>query len=289
MPCGRCDLLAGLDSAGCFRAIPADVRKRSSASSFDSLSRFSLSCRREASGGTLPPIAMTLYGGSDPRDLPNYTPAEAARWLGLVQATLRVWLVGQRYRTRQGVKLAKPVVKPAARDPLQLSFWNLVECNVVASIRKTHGVSFQKARRALDFVERRLGVSRPLIHEEFATDGVHLFVERYGKLIAASQQGQVALRELLEASLIRIERDEAGLAAKLYPWSHEPSEPQVVAIDPRVSFGRPVLAATGIPVDILMERFRSGETIGHLADDYRVEPSRIESVVRWAACGPAAA
>jgi hypothetical protein len=57
------------------------------------------------------------------RDLANYTLAESARWLGLVPNTLRVWLVGQNYRTSSGVKRMLPVVRPAATNPLGLSFW----------------------------------------------------------------------------------------------------------------------------------------------------------------------
>ena len=233
--------------------------------------------------------AKRLYKGADPRDLPNYTAAEAARWLGVVQGTLRTWHLGHTYTTQQGPKCAKPVIKPAAKDPLELSFWNLVESSVLASIRKVHGVSLQKVRRALNFVERELNSKRPLIEQQFATDGVHLFVERFGQLVSASQSGQVVIRELLAASLTRIERDPKGLAAKLYPWTHDPKEPRVVAVDPAVSFGRPTLIATGVPVETIMERFRAGDSIESLAEDYRVKRDLIEGAVRWAAGGAAAA
>ncbi len=230
-----------------------------------------------------------LYLSSDPRNLPNYTVAEAARWLGLVPATLRTWAVGNTYPTKDGPKRAKPVMEPADTAPLELSFWNLVECSVLAAMRQTHGVSFQKVRKALDFVENRLGHARPLIQAEFETDGVHLFVEHYGGLIAASQSGQAVIRDMLKASLTRIESDPSGLAARMYPWTHAPTEPRIVSVDPRVSFGRPTLIETGISVETIMERFRSGDTIEHLARDYRVEDSKVENVVRWAAGGAAAA
>lgn len=182
-----------------------------------------------------------------------------------------------------------PVIRPAATKPVELSFWNLVECSVLAAIRKTHGVSFQKARKALLYVERELGQRRPLIQEQFATDGVHLFVQRYGKLIAASENGQTVIREVIEASLTRIECDRSGLASRLYPWSHDPTEPRVVSVDPQVSFGRPTVVDSGVPVEVLLERFRAGDTIEQLASDYRVAASRVEDVVRWAAGGSAAA
>ena len=250
------------------------------------------SCRTATSGEGRPRSTAVNQRPSDqhrdPRDLPNYTLAESARWLGLVEGTLRVWLVGQSYKTQSGTKRGQAVVKPAHTDPLGLSFWNLVECSVLASVRKTHKVSLQRVRRALTYVARELDKPRPLIEQDFVTDGVDLFVERYGKLIAASQHGQLAMREVLEASLTRIERDDAGLAARLFPWSHRPTEPKIVSVDPRVAFGRPVLTSTGITVDSILGRFRAGESIEHLASDYRITQACIEDLVRWAV-EPAAA
>ena len=224
----------------------------------------------------------------DPRDLPNYTLPEAARWLGLAPNTLRVWVRGQNYTTQSGARRAPPVVHPAVVHPLGLSFWNLVECSVVATIRKQHDVSLQKVRRALAYVARELGKKRPLIDQEFSTDGVGLFVEHFGRLIDASKPGQLAMRQILEAGLTRIDRDEAGLAARLFPWRRDPHEPRVVAVDPRIAFGQPILTGTRVPVEVVFDRFRAGDTIAHLARDYRVEPDRIEDLVRtW--FGPAAA
>jgi uncharacterized protein (DUF433 family) len=216
----------------------------------------------------------------DSRDVPNYTLVESARWLALVPNTLRVWLRGQDYPTKAGKRRAQPVVHPAGTDPLGLSFWNLVECSVLATIRKEHEVSLQKVRRALAYVAKELGKQRPLIEQDFSTDGVHLFVERYGKLIAASQQGQTAMRKIMEAGLTRIDRDEKGLASRLFPWRSDPREPRIVSVDPRVAFGQPVLASTRVPVDVIFDRFRAGDSLDHLAEDYRVDRDRIEDLVR---------
>lgn len=197
-----------------------------------------------------------------------------------MQSTLRVWLRGQDYPTRSGKRRAQPVVRPAAVDPLSLSFWNLVECSVLATIRKHHEVPLQAVRRALDYVGKELGTKRPLIDQEFSTDGVGLFVERFGKLVDASQKGQLAMREILEAGLTRIERDAEGLAARLFPWRRDPSEARIVAVDPRVAFGQPVLASTRVPVEVIFDRYSAGDSMDHLAEDYRVGRDVIEDLVR---------
>lgn len=228
------------------------------------------------------PLDADPHGASrDIRDVPNYPAAEAARCLGMVSQTLRTWFLGQR-----GME---PLFTPASRRPLTLSFWNLVESSVVGSIRNVHGISFQKVRRALRFVEERMEVPRPLITQDFVTDGVSLFVEQCGALVSATEDGQLIIRDLVEASLMRIERDEEGLAARLFAWTHDPHEPRVVSIDPRVSFGRPTLAGTGITVEALVDRFHAGDTIASLAEDYRVAPDQVEAMMRWAVGGASAA
>lgn len=218
----------------------------------------------------------------DRRDLANYTLREASRWLGLPQPTLRSWLLGRPSPAGKDGGHSQALVHPAGRDPLGLSFWNLVECSVLAAIRRDHGVSMQRVRRALQFVQERLEIRRPLIHARFQTDGVQLFLERYGELISPAEHGQAVMRESLEAGLRRIEADESGLARRLFPWTRRPDEPLSVSLDPTIAFGRLVLTGTGIPVAAVAERFQAGEDIAALAEDYRVDRGKIEDAVRWA-------
>ena len=53
-----------------------------------------------------------------------------------------------------------------------------------------------------------------------------------------------------------------------------------MVIDPNVSFGRPVLAGTGIPTAVIAERFNAGETIAELIEDYNRTPTEIEEAIR---------
>lgn len=226
--------------------------------------------------------SVDLYGGRDPRDVATYGLAEAARYLRLPATTLHAWVIGQAYETRAGRKRrVQPVILVPRSRPVLLSFWNLTEAYVLATIRRHHQVSLQKVRKALRFVQDELELKRPLIEQEFLTDGVDLFVDRYGRLINASQVGQVAMRKLLEASLRRIERDPRGLADRLFPWSKDPAERRVVEIDPRRAFGRMVITGTGVPTEAVAERWRAGDTIPDLSRDYRLDQNVIEDALRW--------
>jgi uncharacterized protein (DUF433 family) len=223
------------------------------------------------------------------RDLPRYSPREAAHHLSLPAATVRAWCVGYEYSHVRGeARRFQPLIKPATKSPLSLSFWNLVELYVLASLRRHHEVPMAKVRAALRFTGRELGSSRPLIEETFYTDGFEIFVEKYRTLLDATD-GQTVMRDTLSQSLKRVDRGTDGRVLRFYPWLLSPEEPRAVEVDPGRSFGRLVLAGTGIPTEIVGERFRAGDTIDALAKDFRVERSRIEQALRWEQCAPRAA
>ncbi len=139
-----------------------------------------------------------------------------------------------------------------------------------------------KVRAALNYVGKKLKSAHPLISQEFETDGASLFVTRYGKLVDVSEQGQTYLREVVAAHLERLERDEQGVF-RLYPFTTpelNAQNPRSVYIDPRVSFGRMVLAAAGVPTSAVVERYRAGESIAHLAEDYGCKGLDVEEAIR---------
>jgi uncharacterized protein (DUF433 family) len=167
-----------------------------------------------------------------------------------------------------------------------LSFYNLIEAHVLSALRREHNVALWKIRKALDYVGSHFPARHQLADHRFETDGVDLFLERYGRLINLSQEGQLAMRGIIKAYLRRIERDRKGLPIRLYPFTRkgmEPAhadEPRAVVIDPLVSFGRPVLRGTGIPIVAIAERYKAGESIAELADDYERAPGEIEEAIR---------
>jgi uncharacterized protein (DUF433 family) len=134
----------------------------------------------------------------------------------------------------------------------------------------------------MQYVERELKVKRPLIHAQFKTDGVNLFVEKWGKLVNASGDGQLAMRDALASSLRRVDWDRQGLAVRLFPLVRTAGteQPRTIVIDPERGFGRPTLAGKGVRVDIVVERYRAGETIEELARDYGVSVDLIDDAVR---------
>jgi uncharacterized protein (DUF433 family) len=223
----------------------------------------------------------------DPGLAPAYSTAEAAHYLHIPEETLRSWVVGRLYPVAGQSKRSRPLIHLGDPKRQYLSFINLVEAHVLAAIRRRHGVTLPKVRNALDYVRRQFRVEHPLINQALQTDGLDLFIERYGELINASREGQRAMKEIIGVYLKRIEWDAKGLPIRLYPFTRDTqavvapaSDPRVVVMNPTISFGRPVIAGTGIPVSSIYERYKAGDSVAELARDFSLEISAIEEAIR---------
>lgn len=228
---------------------------------------------------------MTRISAANVRERPAYSIGEAANYLGLNASTLQSWALGRHYPTSGGDRHWPALFVIADAKNRRLSFINLVEANVLAAVRRDHGVKMHSVRSALDFVRRALGVQRPLADQAFATDGVGLFVEHYGKLIEASKHGQQVLRGMLDDALKRVDRDgPGGVPIRLYPpkTPNDRDRAKYVAFDPSIAFGRPALVKAGVPIAAIADRFRAGDSMTFLAEDYGVGTEAIEEAIRLA-------
>lgn len=217
-------------------------------------------------------------------DKPAYPASEAAYILNLPPATVKAWSFGQTRRDDGSVRF-KAVIHAADKHNKLLSFVNLCELHVLAAIRRVHRVSLPKVRDSVEYLRNQLGVDRPLIDRQFKTNGIDLFVEQASKLLNVSRQGQEALRGEFELALARIERDNQGNPIKLFPYSrtsdHTAEQPKFVVIDPRLSFGRPVLTQSAVPTEVIFDRFQAGDSLEDMALDYNVDEKEIEEALRF--------
>ena len=229
-----------------------------------------------------PRRAPMVDSDRDRRELPAYGVVDAARYLRMPQATLRSWVLGRLYPTSKGHRVFRPVIRLPQPDWPALSFVNLVEAHVLEAIRREHEIPLGKVRAAMSVLERKFGSEHPLADHQFETDGLDLFIEKAGLLINLTQDGQLAIRQIVHAYLKRIERDVRGIPVRLYPFTRKRDldEPRSVVIDPSISFGRPVLVGTGIATAVVAERFKAGETIEDLARDYARGALEIQEAIR---------
>ena len=224
---------------------------------------------------------------NDPRLMPAYSVAEAAHYLHMPTPTLRSWVAGRTYPVSGQSKRSRPLIHLDDENRQYLSFINLVEAHVLAAIRRRHGVKLPKVRSALDYLRNHFKVERPLVEGVFQTDGLDLFVERYGALINVSKEGQHAMKEIIGVYLQRIDRDSKGLPVKLFPFtrnsegaSSPSSDPRIIVMNPSISYGRPVINGTGIPAASIYERYKAGDSVEALSKDFRLETNAIEEAIR---------
>lgn len=216
------------------------------------------------------------------REAPIYSAAEAAQYLRLPISTVRAWSFGQGYRVRDEKRRFESVIGTADRKNRRLSFINLVELLVLAAIRRTHRVPLPHVRRAVNFLRKHFPSAHPLADHAFQTNGVGLFVEKFGQILNLSRDGQIEMKQFIDAYLRGVDRDSKGVPIKLHlPRSEKRTKDRsMVVIDPGRGFGRPVLDGTGVRTELIVARFQAGEPIASLAEDYALSSNVIEEVIR---------
>ena len=186
----------------------------------------------------------------DLRQAPLYSIPECARYLGLPASTVRGW-IAQPGSESQGDP--RRLVKPAGSDPTALSFTNLVELFVLSSLRRNREPPTKGLLKSVMHVTR--GDNDPV---RYASSKVDFCIKR-------------------------IEYDGDGLPVRFFPFTRGfgQEDPKLVAIDPAVKFGRPVIAGTGVRTGSIAKFVKAGESIQELAEDYRVSLGQIEEAIRY--------
>lgn len=204
-------------------------------------------------------------------EIPIYSPSEAARYLRVPYQTLRYWVQ------------SNPVIKPASVNPLRLSFANLLECHMLSFLRSNYQIRIPKVRKALQTLASIHPSEHPLVDNPLETDAVDLFIREYGDVIInLCHYGQTVLKDVIGIHLRRIEIDDAGVY-RFFPFVEQKTErePKSILISPSISFGKPVIAGTGISTAVVASRFHARESIEALANEYGRPVQDIEEAIRW--------
>jgi len=217
----------------------------------------------------------------NPPETPNYTLDEAARYLHVNPSTIHYWVIGEGG--------AAPLTTVFSRRPqILLSFKNLVELFVLESLRCTHGISLQSIRLSVEELRLEKPSKYPLADYQLCTRGGRtVYLDNDGEeLVSLTEFRQQAFREILRPLLKRVDRNEKGIAHRLFPFTRKqhlksPADaPRFVVIDPNVAFGMPVLVNSRISTAFLFSRNRGGASISKLAADYGRPEAEIEEAIK---------
>jgi uncharacterized protein (DUF433 family) len=213
-------------------------------------------------------------------ELPNYGLPEASLYLHVPISTLRYWVLG--------TEADRPLVRLASRHPRSLlSFKNLIECYVLEVIRLSHKIGLRTIRYSLATALSKYPSPHPFADYSLTTHNGHIYLDERD-LVDLSKGGQFAFREFMDSSFRRVDRNQSGLAKRLFPFTEKAQMLQAqaeasrtVVIDPAVSFGMPVLADSRITTGFLASRYRGGDSISMLAKDYGRKEREIEEALIW--------
>jgi uncharacterized protein (DUF433 family) len=211
--------------------------------------------------------------------LPAYQVSTAARYARVAPQTVTYW----HYATAK-VGPALPGKDRGAR----LSYLQLIEVAFVATFRRL-GLSLQRIRNAREYAAQTLEAEFPFAQYRWKTEGMNLLLDlkqvdpssSLDALIIANAAGQTAWTDLVSDRFLEFDY-EGGMALK---W-HVAGRESPVLIDPRVSFGAPMVK--GVATWALKGRHVAGEDINNIAEDFSLREEDVIAALAFEGLKPAA-
>lgn len=214
------------------------------------------------------------------RTRPVYTVTQAAKLAGTSSITVRRWLYGSEYKSTP----MRPVFgdkKRTIEASVEISFLQLAEIVVVSRFRRRR-VKLERLRRAHRYARDLLNIDYPFAWLKLKTDGAHVlsvFQEREpgASLLSLDQYGQWTLPGDVVKTLELFDYEEE-FAARWFPIGRNVP----IVIDPRYGAGRPTIPDRRLTIETIYKRWRTGQTIKFIADDFKLSPSKVETALRYA-------
>lgn len=217
---------------------------------------------------------------ADVREIAAYSYAEVSRALHIPASTLRAWTQGQEYEYRGDRREFRPVLINTPPDGL--TYNNVVEAYVLRALRTVHNLSLGQVRQAQQTAKERYGINRLFIHEQLRIAPGEMFLDEYTSLVSLSHGEQLAMGKILQAYLERVEYDDDKLATLFYPLTRGPkatNSPKLIALNPKVSFGKPIIKSRGIRTSVVVDRIDAGEEPEHVAADFGLTMDEVDEAV----------
>lgn len=213
-----------------------------------------------------------------------YTIPEAARLTGVSSWRIRRWLRGYQFKVKTGRHHSPavwPSQLPAIDEKFALGFLDLLEVRCVDAFISA-GVSWKTLRQAHSQAQKVVGHSHPFCTHRFVTDGQAIFVE------LRERNDEVALwdmhdlqrvfEKIIRPFLKNVEFNRDRIPQRW--WPHGKSHR--VALDPRRSFGQPIVFRDGVPTQILARSVKANDgSIDEVARWFELSPTAVREAVEF--------
>lgn len=212
-----------------------------------------------------------------------YTIPEAARLTHVSPWRIRRWLRGYEFQAKHGRHRSEPVWQ-GQLSPIDhriaIGFLDLIEIRCVDAFISV-GVSWRTLRRAHTHAQEVLRFSHPFCTDRFKLSGRQIILEIPREDaepilwdIAADQRefGRIA-----QPFLRDLEFPRGGVAERWWPRGRK----HRIALDPRRSFGRPIIFAEGIPTETLARSVKANGSVAEVARWFGVKPAYVREAVEF--------
>lgn len=211
-----------------------------------------------------------------------YSIPEIAKLAQADTGLIRRWLSGYSYK-KEGSSEFRPGLFSSefgkVDGNLIFSFHDLVEVLFVVGF-KNKGVRLPVIRQAFLLAQQQFHSKHPFSNLKFQTDGKYIFEEALRKGQSAMTNlntKQMVFSKVIEQTLFKaleFDNNEASVWYPLYPS-------RKIVVDPERSFGRPILAKSGVPVDILNAAYQADGSYKFVATDYDVSIQDVKAAVKF--------
>jgi uncharacterized protein (DUF433 family) len=231
-------------------------------------------------------LGRGVYGTADAVRLVNFRRPDADAHKPVSARTIVRWLGGYDYEVDGERRHANPLWRPdyaprnGAEKLTELSFRDLIELRFVKTFRD-QGLSLRTIRECLGRAVEAVRDERPFSTRRFRTDGKTIFLEitddvSEGELLDLKQR-QNAFRRIVAPSLRDLEFD-ADVVARWFPLGVSRKS---IVVDPARAFGRPIVAARGVPTEVLTEAIKIEGSPERVAALYEVSLPAVRDALEF--------
>lgn len=209
-----------------------------------------------------------------------YSVPAAARLLGADPGQLRRWAFGYQRGGHQYDAVIHADLGEISGEEV-LTFLDLVELMFIGGLRAS-GHSFPRIHEAHRVLSRLLETEHPFALKRGFSDpgGIYALLEREEQgdlLIELKGAGQITMWPTLQQYLRQLDFDLDDLAERWYPAGRA----SPIVVDPKVSFGAPVIEGTRVETSVVAELYQGEASVDELAWLYDLEPAQIHAAVEY--------
>jgi uncharacterized protein (DUF433 family) len=210
-----------------------------------------------------------------------YTVSEASRLTTVSPQRIRRWLKGYEFRVKHG-RHRSPAVWNSQLDPIDhvmaLGFLDLLEIRAVDAFISAC-VSWKDLRQIHSEARRWLGTAHPFCTNRLATDGHTIFMElqekNHGVMLWDMRDVQRVFDKVIRPFLKNVEFDSGKVPRRWWPRGKS----RRVALDPRRSFGHPIIFREGIATKVLARSARANDSVEEVARWFQINPTSVRAAI----------